>query len=87
MNKTVTKIYSLKQLYHLWIKWGDENDIMFQKMFRVFKLKGSFVQWLELREDKSANKAVKIKKFDIILISALGIIIGFLFGGLLNEVF
>jgi len=52
MTKTSTKRYSLRQLHYLWIEWGNENDIMFQKMFRIFKLKGSFTSWLELKELK-----------------------------------
>ena len=60
-KKVSTKRYSLKQLYQLWIEWGSEKDIMFQKMFRVFKLDGSFVHWLELMElDKERNEKSEI---------------------------
>lgn len=44
------KKYSLKQLYNLWIEWGDKYDISFQKMFREYNLPGSFTNWLEKRE-------------------------------------
>ncbi len=48
--KISAKRYSLKQLYDLWIVWGDEKDISFQKLFREFNLDGSFIKWLEYRE-------------------------------------
>lgn len=48
--KNMSKKYTLKELYDLWIIWGDQKNISFQKMFRIFKLDGSFVHWLELTE-------------------------------------
>lgn len=46
------KRYSLKQLHQLWIDWGSEFNISFQKMFREYNLPGSFTSWLEKRENK-----------------------------------
>ena len=60
------KRYTFKQLYDLWIMWIEECHINTQEFYEKYNLEGSFIHWLEKREQKREAYHMPVKVLPVI---------------------